>query len=259
MSRKYAVETVLFSGQGAVMLAERDPSDGHPMGLIPIGDVNNGAQLAIDITFRDILETHSGQRGLLKRKKTQTAASLTVNTLSIDVEALRLGLYGSHTAIAASTATDIPVKAYLGKTILTGYMHISSVVVTDSTGVTTYVEDTDYSVNAEWGSINILSGGSIANAQDLLIDVAFADHDDIQALTQDTPERWLRIEGINTEDNKPWSVDLFRASVDGFTDLEVIGENEAAPQRVFTALADPFRSAPQSVYAQYKGGSVAIA
>lgn len=258
MARNYAVETTLFSGQGAVLLAERDSSDGHPKGFVQIGDVNNGAALNVGIEYRDILETHSGQRGLLKRKKTQTSAVLTANALSVDTDALALGLSGSSSAVSASTASDIPVVAYLGKTILTGYMHISSVVVTNAAGDTTYVDGDDYTVNAEWGSINILEDGDITNGQDLLIDLSFADHTNIQALTADTPERWLRIEGINTEDSKPWVLDMFRVSVDSFTDLEVIGENEAAPTRTFTALADPFRSSPNSVYARWQGGSVAI-
>ena len=183
---------------------------------------------------------------------------LTANAMSIDADALALGLSGSSSDVSASTASGLEVVAYLGKTILTGYMHISDVVITNTAEDTTYVLDTDYTINAEWGSINILADGNITDAQDLLIDLSFADHTNIQALTADTPERWLRIEGINTEDSKPWVLDMFRVSVDSFTDLEVIGENEAVPQRTFTALADPFRSSPNSVYARWQGGSVAI-
>lgn len=51
-----------------------------------------------------------------------------------------------------------------------GVREVSSVVVTDTTGVTTYVLNTDYKLDANSGMIYIISAGAIINGQTIHVD-----------------------------------------------------------------------------------------
>ena len=79
--------------------------------------------------------------------------------------------------VTAGTVTDevvlAPVKLDSSLQVASG--NISALVLTDSTGVTTYVLNTDYTIESvRLGLVNILSTGSITASQSLLVDYAFA-------------------------------------------------------------------------------------
>jgi hypothetical protein len=76
---------------------------------------------------------------------------------------------------ASATVMDEVVSAgVLGTAVALAHIHVSSVVVTDSAGTTTYVVNTDYTVDALNGTITCLVGGAITAAESLKVDYAAA-------------------------------------------------------------------------------------
>ena len=66
--------------------------------------------------------------------------------------------------------TDQAVNGYFDLWIELGKKEISSVVVTDATGTTTYVENTDYEVDLKDGLLKVVSTGAITDGEALLVD-----------------------------------------------------------------------------------------
>ena len=87
---------------------------------------------------------------------------------------LAMALFGTDTtySVGAGSFTDQAVTAKLGKWVPVGPQNLTSgtVVVTDSTGTTTYAENTDYLIDYRVGMLKALSGGAISDAEALLVD-----------------------------------------------------------------------------------------
>lgn len=122
----------------------------------------------------------------------------------------------------------------------------STMVVSASTllGSATGVEDTDYTVNCEAGSVNILSTSVIFPTGISSIELAYshAAHEQVDALTTVKQERWLRFEGLNTaRANKPVIVDIFKFAPNPLAEQELINEEIAQLTITGKALSDNLR------------------
>lgn len=122
----------------------------------------------------------------------------------------------------------------------------STMVVSAATllGSAAGVEDTDFTVNCEGGSVNILSTSIIFPSGISSIELAYSHtaHEQVDALTTSKPERWLRFEGLNTARGlKPVIVDIFKFAPNPLAEQELI--NEEITQLTITgkALADSLR------------------
>ena len=148
---------------------------------------------------------------------------------------LALALKGSTTAVAAGSATDEQHKGDWGLEIAVDYqVGISSVVVKDVTGVTTYTEGTDYTLQPD-GSILILSTGTIGDGDMLKISYSYVAHNRVEALTESGSDLEVKFVGYNTaEADKPITVifhkvrfgvsDKYPLITEDFNKLTVKGE-----------------------------------
>jgi len=219
------VQSQYFSGQGAVLLADRDASGNPTGGFTPVGNVS-ALTLGVETTTYQHKESCSGARGVDLEIVQEISVSMSMTMESLSKENLALALYGTESLVSAGTVTDEAITAVVDKWVGLNYINISSVVVTDSTGTTTYTEGTDYEVNAAAGSIKVLSAGSIADGDSLLVDYSYTDQDAIEAVTSGTPPiKWVRFEGLNTADtDKPVVIDLYKVSVQPLAELALIGD-----------------------------------
>ena len=119
-----------------------------------------------------------------------TALKIGIEVHDFSAENVSLGLFGSVVAVAAGAIIDEPVSArsVLDRLVPTAYMIDTTVapVVTDSTGVTTYVPNVDYTVSA--AGITPLSTGSITASESLLIDYTKRSLNVVHALTNSGAE-----------------------------------------------------------------------
>ena len=258
-----------YSGQGSLLMAERDPITGQPGGFIRIGNVPE-LTLNIEVTKFEHKESESGARlvdlSLVTEKK--GTFEFTVENLSMDN--LAMGLWGEKQSIAGATiATGTPESVKLGK-FVAGAVYalnnpkVSSVVVKDSTDTTTYVAFNpanpsvpgDYILDEKNGTIEPVAGGAIATATastgvTLKVSYTYAAHEKVDAFTKAAaPERWLRFQGINTIDDSRVIVDLFRAQFDPMTDYGLINEELGSVKLNGTLLADATRLTGSKFFSQ---------
>lgn len=241
-----------YSGQGSLYVAERDPVSGAPRGFIPLGNVPE-LTISIETTQVDHKESESGNRLIDLVLVTEKKGTFSFNIESLNLDNLALGFWGSNTAVVAGTVAEPNPEIVtiqqgdVGVRYALQHPKVSTVVVKDETGVTTYVAGTDYSIDADNGVIVVLAGGAIATdvtAGDTILEVtyAYAGYSKLDAFTDVVPpERWLRFEGINTVDGKKVIVDLFRAQFAPLTDYGLINEELGSGTLSGQLLADTLR------------------
>lgn len=228
-----------YSGQGSLYVAKRDVN-GKPLGFMPIGNV---PELTIDIEISKFehKESESGSRlldlSIVKEKK----GKFKMKVENLSLENLALGLYGENAAVVGGTVVDEPVKFYKGKRMPLAHPDVSAVVVKDVTGVTTYVLNTDYTVDAANGVLIFPASGSTitTDGTDLEVSYTYGAYSKLEAFTSaESPERWLRFEGLNTVDGSNVIIDCYRAQFDPLTGYALINEEIASLDMNGSLLAD---------------------
>jgi len=207
---------MLVSLQGKIWLAERS-AQGKYEKPVWVGNAPTATlQLATETTKKT--ESYSGNRlqiGELDRGKTATL------NLTLDEwlpSNLVLGLYATQSDIVAGTVTAEPLPAELkaGEFIRLDHPFVSDVVLTAAAPL---VVGTDYRMeSAPGGLIEILKDTSAA------VKAAYS-YESVTSLAMFTdrpPERWLFLDGINTETGESVLVDLYRCKFNPVGDLGLI-------------------------------------
>jgi len=147
----------------------------------------------VDTLTHDNTETCTAYEDMNILKK--ITGKLSIETLEISPEMLERAFLGklTRTATAAATATTANVTATeLDTPIYIGTKFLSNVVVKDSSDATTYVEGTDYTLNADKGLITFKTGGGVSknDVTHVTFDNAAYDDIDVQGYTES------KIEGV---------------------------------------------------------------
>lgn len=153
-----------YSGQGIVMLAQRD-ANGDPKGFAPIGNVSD-LKLSVKTSVLEHKESKTGQRATDLRITTETTCSLSMTVENFIAQNLADALRGTAAVKAGASVVAQSVKAYFGKVASLGKVKVSAVAVKiSSTSLTAYTNDAtpwDYKVNLDAGSILINDGAATA-------------------------------------------------------------------------------------------------
>jgi len=160
-----------FLGKGSLFL-DRDLTGGYI-------DAGNAVKFEINETAADEKERIS--RGLdsygqaLDSVVVPKPATISIEIDEMQAANLAIALRGliTQTTVTAGTVTAEEVTAGLDKFVPLANGDVSSVIVKDSTDTTTYVEGTDYVLNARLGWIEALSTGSISDTDVLHIDYSY--------------------------------------------------------------------------------------
>ena len=146
-------------------------------GFRDIGNIPN-VSLTRAIKQLEHFTAVSGKRVLDKRLVTEASLGLKFKMDEFSPEnlnALFLGDGAADASYIAGSVTDEVVTGYKDRYFFTAKNNISSVVLTDSAGTTTYVLGTDYTIDdAVVGAIKVLKTGAITDGQSLKIDYAYA-------------------------------------------------------------------------------------
>ncbi len=166
-------------------------------------DVGNVTEFRIALE-KDVLEHFSTASGI-KVKDAEVVRELKANVgFTVDEitkENLLNFVLGTETpnSPTGGNITDEPVNgAAQGYWFKLQHRELVSgtVVVTDSTGATTYSEGTDYEVDYAGGAIYIVPGGNITNGTDLLVDYSYnayqADELAVAQSTQVSGSLWFK-------------------------------------------------------------------
>lgn len=152
---------------------------------------------------------------------------------------LALVLRGASAAVAAGAVVDEAITARLGALVPFAYQPDPAIapVVTNSAGTTTYVLNTDYTV--EPGGIIPLSTGAITAGQALLVDYTKLAGDVVQALTSAGLEYQMFFDGLNeAASGKPVTARLHRVKFSPTSGLGLLGDDFAGLELTFDLLKD---------------------
>lgn len=175
-------------------------------------------------------------------------AQLTIDLNQLDRTNLAMAFMGtdSDIAVTGASVSDEAVTAQHDKYTPLEYRDVSSVVVTDSTGVTTYVADTDYTVNARTGMIMALSTGDIADAESLLVSYTYATHAGYKVVggTQPTIRARILMDGKNLVNDRSCFVTIWEAQVTPASPVDFLADEFAALSLTGTMLTPTGKSSP---------------
>lgn len=246
----HSVQTEYYSGQGVVLLAEKDGTTGNPLGFTHVGNVS-ALSLAISVSEFSHRENTTGARGVDLVIPNETNVEVNATFESIVQPNLALTVFGDTTAVASGSISQGVYTAKLGKIFDLGYIKVASVVVMNSAETVTYEVDKNYNVNLDAGSIEVFptatqtansAVNNIADDDELHISFNYAAHEILNALTQSAPQRWLRFEGLNTaKSNQPVIVNVFKFSLSPLEELALINDEIAQMSVTGNALADQTR------------------
>jgi hypothetical protein len=187
-----------FSGQGKLRIGLRDAT-GQPLGLEFIGDVG-AATLTPSVDKETVTENVTGSSGIGAEFIKKVEYQFSMQMRSFKPEHAAIAMHASNLPKASGTVTDEAKKGYHGKFTSLNHIKVSSVVVTNAAGTTTYTAGTDYILDADGGMLEILSDGTITDAQDLLIDYSYAAQHHVSA-APGNKYYYLSFDGVNRADN----------------------------------------------------------
>lgn len=235
------------SFQGRVYLGQRD-SNGLPFNLRSPGNIAD-LKVALKVDNLEHYESQSGQRSLDLRLPKQKSATVSLTIEEFTRENLALALYGSFVVNNGGTVTDEPFSGpmpVIGDRYLLAHQRVSALVVKDSSATPkTLVDGTDYTADLAFGAVQFLrlnDGGTpaVPYVAPFKASYAFGTVTEIGMFTQPLPERFLRLEGINTaQNNAPVLVELYRVAFDPLKDLSLISDDLAKFPLEGALLADP--------------------
>ena len=159
-------------------------------------------------------------------------AEINITLNDLDKDALALVFLGdsSVVTVAGATVTDEVVTGYKGLIFKTANRKISSVVLTDTTAVTTYVLNTDYAIeNAELGLIKILAAGAITDGQSLKIDYTYGGmtSNKVAGGTNSNVIVKVLLDGVNQADQSKAVVNVFEAVLSPTSGVDFLADDFA--------------------------------
>lgn len=221
------------SFQGRVYLGQRDAA-GLPIEVRSPGNVAE-LKLALKTDVLEHYESQTGQRTLDHRMVKQKSATVTLTIEEFTKENLALALYGNHVTGSGGTVTGEPVGGALpviGDRYFLAHPKVSSLVVKDSsTPPVTLVAGIDYTADLDFGAVQWLrlddgDEPPVAYVAPFTASYSYGAVTDVGIFTQALPERYLRLEGLNTaQGNAKVLVELYRVAFDPLKEISFISDD----------------------------------
>jgi len=211
------------SFQGRVYLGKRD-IDGNPIEVRSPGNVAD-LKLSLKTDVLEHYESQSGQRSLDHRMIKSKSATINLAIEEFTKENLALALYGTHVATTGGSVTDEPIGGatpVVGDRYFLAHPKVSTLIVKDSAATpATLTLGTHYTTDTDFGAIQFLDTATLTAP--FKASYAFGDVSEIGIFTQPLPERYLRLEGLNTaQGNAKVLVELYRVAFDPLKELALI-------------------------------------
>lgn len=232
----------LFSFQGKISLGDRS-ADGKMLNPVWVGDAKLSIKLSTET--QDHTESFSGQRMLYGQMNKSKKAESTLTLYEWLPENVALGLYAKELDIASSTVTgeEFPAGLVAGDKVKLDHAFVSSVLLTDSTGTPASLTlGTHYRVDsANAGVIEILNPTGFT--QPFKGAYSYAAATQFAMFTETPPEKYLLLDGVNTETGELVLVELFRQKFQPLSQLDMITDDLGNMALNGVSLYDPINAA----------------
>ena len=226
-----------FSFQGKVFVGTR-LAGGLPGPLTWVGDAPK-CDVSLQTESEERKESYSGNRLTSARLQKGNTATIALTLNWANADNLAIGLYGTKLNVVSGsvTAEALPTVA-VGDYVALQHGGISSVVVKDSAGTpATLTAGTHYEVDsANGGTLKFLNLASFV--QPFEVDYAYTASADVTMFTATPPERYVFLDGINTVDNSPVRLRLYRVKFDPMSNLPLINEGFGSIEMSGSVLYD---------------------
>lgn len=204
-----ASTSLIWNGQGPVMIGTFDPVKGRPeMGyLTNIYSVGCGNRTLTATPSREtttLKESCSGQRLTLKELETSKSLQVSLSMVQFDARTLAQAFFGEAVVKAGGTVTDEQLaELQPGDYFFLKYPRSKSVVIEDSTGSPkTYVEGTHYKISDAAHSRYQLIAHPGGHTEPLKVDYSYDGYVNIAAFSKTNVEKGLIFSGINGDGQK---------------------------------------------------------
>lgn len=234
------------SFQGRVFLGKRDAA-GAPIEVRSPGNVAE-LKLALKTDVLEHYESQTGQRTLDHRMVKQKSATVNLTLEEFTKENLALALYGNHVTAVPGTVTDQPIGGatpMVGDRYFFAHPKVSNLVVKDSSATpATLAAGVDYTADLEFGALQFLrldDGGApaVPYVAPFKASYGYGAATEIGIFTQPLPERYLRLEGLNTaQGNAKVLVELYRVAFDPLKEISFISDEYNKFEMEGSLLAD---------------------
>ncbi len=203
--------SMIWTGQGPVMIGEYDPVNGTPdMGyltnLYRIGCGTSQLNTNISRTTKDIQETCTGQRLTLKQLETGKTMAVSLAMVQFSARTLAAALYGEAIEVVGGTVTDevLPELAAGGDYFFLRHPKISDVVIKDSTTPTpiTYLKDTHYRIEDADHARLVLLAHPAGYEEPVMVDYSYGGYVNVAAFSRTNVERGVILNGVNQDGQK---------------------------------------------------------
>lgn len=232
----------LFSFQGKVWAGERS-SAGKLLKPDWAGNVPTMTlQLSTESTNKT--ESFSGNRlqyGRLQRGKT---ATLNITFDEWLPQNIALAIWATQLDVAGSTVTGevLPTALVAGDYVKLDHPFVSALAITDSAGTPATLPTGNYKLESpNAGLVQLLDPGALV--QPFKAAYTYAARESFTMFTDAPPERYILLDGINTETNEPVIVTLYRCKFDPVSDLAFINEEYGSFSLAGSVLYDVVNAA----------------
>lgn len=138
---------------------------------------------------------------------------------------------------------------------LVGDTVADATVTWEDQGLIVQVEDVNFVINYEHGTLKFTED-FLNSGNTLTVGYDHLGYSQVDALTETSQIRWLRFEGLNTVDDLPVVVDIFKASLDPLTGYGIINEEIAQMEVTGNILLDDLRASGEQFFRQRQVGDV---
>ena len=222
-----ADNTRLFRGQGQVFLGTRN--HGKPEKLEFVGNVS---ELMLNPQTEKIEHTESqtGNNSVDKVIERNLNVEISFKTDSAGSKNLARMAFGMVTEEAAATISGEEIVAYKNAGQILDRINLTAFTsLTDQTATTTYVENTDYTMDLASGFIYFLDTATFTDGDTLIANYEAGASEIVSAFSKPNTEYWLRFNGLNTaENNNPVIIDVFKVRFAPADDIPMINDEDFA-------------------------------
>ena len=169
-----------------------------------------------------------------------SAVTLTANIWDRISTNIALGTKGASALVASGSAVS---EVHYGwhaadRRIPLNHLSPTNIVVKDSTDVTTYVLNTDYTVSSI-GLITVLSTGAITDGQELHISYDYVEYNKIESLINSGIEYAVKFYGLNAaQSDTPVVVEMYKVKFGAAGEMPMISEDFVSLDLAAEILAD---------------------
>lgn len=227
----------LFSFQGRVLLGDR-LENGKPGKLEWVGNTPT-CTLSITTENTEKIESFSGQR--LPYGRIQTSKKATIKLALDEILPVNLiqGLYANHISKDAGSAVDelLPADLVAGDIIRldNAFIDETTLVIQDSASESV-TRDKIAVESANAGLLKVID--PVGLTQPFKASYDYTKRSAFTILSQTPPERYFVLDGINTENNQPMVLNLYRVRFDPAESLELINSEYGTLSLTGSVLID---------------------